>query len=197
MILVNHILVKVKSHSKDQINLGGGKSLLLATGYNTYDDAICSGIITEVPKDFPLEVGTEIIFEKGITRKQVFQEDILYSDYLFDKDNLIYRIPIYENFIVAYKKGVEWKLFSNLNLLEPIKANEVTSESGVIHNEVGEHDGYIEHLAKVSKYSLDSLKSNGLKEGDKVVIKPYRSFIVDIDGKDYFALRTKHVLAKI
>lgn len=141
-----------------------------------------------------IEVGYQVMFEKTILHKQIFQGVKQgYTNYV-DKDNKLFRIT--PNMIVLYRKdeNSEWKGFGKNVMVKPIKEDKLPIVSEHILIPENTKEAYKKDRVKLI-YANKDIEEMGAKNGDEVIIDPQGGIPFWFEGVEYWWLMNSHIYA--
>lgn len=148
--------------------------------------------VISAPSFTCLQEGDEVICHHNIFRiKGAIKGNEIKSDFhMFDKT---YRVPLTECFMYR-RNGSDWVSLSPYCFVEPIK-EETSSDNYLLSHQEHQnktHKGY-KKLTGILRYPCKELMS----EKDAVIIfSEYSEYEFIIDGKLYYKMSTKDILAK-
>jgi len=187
---LHYVLIQVDQSYNNELMVG---DISVITN-NTIESVANINRIAKVisaPEGVVLKAGDEIIFHHNILRTIYgYKGQKIFSEY-WVKDN-IYFIPPAE--IFAYRNNAGWTALSPYCFVEPITA----SQTGELIQNKDEytHKGN-ERLQGLIWLNNPELESQGIRVGDRVLYTPYSEHAFEIDGKEYYKMRTKDIVAKI
>lgn len=154
------------------------------------------GKVMEVPLLFDgiIKQGYEVLIDASILYEQSFKSVKQESIHLLDRDKMLFKIN--PNLIVLYRENEneQWKGFLNNLLVEPIekKSQKLVSSLIIIPDEKATY----EKGKAIVKYANENVKELGVNNGETVFIDPLGGIQFWLDGKEFWWIRTKDILAK-
>jgi co-chaperonin GroES (HSP10) len=155
--------------------------------------------VLELPlalEDCEIKSGYQVMVDPTIFYQQDYViGGVTENNFMIDRINGIFKIS--PDMIVLYRENerAEWKGFSQSLLAEMDKEiiPEVKMGAIVIEQEKTKKS---EVFAKVL-FSNTDLENEGVTNGDKIFIKPNLGVKFWIEGKEYFWIQNRHVIAKM
>lgn len=193
----NGFIVQLKNHLNDRIEYSSGVKLYKDPQWELGENAPMIGVILATPQDntTKAQVGDLLFFEHGITLQNRFRS---ISRYCLNERDKTYFVPFdkNDNKTIAFKKNGEWHLIGKYNLLEPIKLKrQQVTKKLILPNIKKGYYGYEEGVAYARLLTEKAKKY--FNEGDKVALSAHSEYKVELEGKEYFAVSTENITAKL
>jgi co-chaperonin GroES (HSP10) len=195
----NDFIVHIPQRHRDTIKTTSGLELQADSRFSGKETANTVFEVVEIPLAYkgPVKKGFKLMVDPTLVMNQDYQltgnqENVN----LIDREKNLYKVN--QSLIICYleKEGGNWKGFGENLIVEKIKAKK---EEHKIKNGIHIIDSAKKVLEKGKAYVKvinESLKKQGVAEGDIVFLN--EQYIVDIrvGGQKFSWARTKHVIAK-
>lgn len=208
---VGNFIVKVDKPYQDEYEAKGhsGDNLVRSHLFDDFDNANKSGIVVSAPKGSDVPVGATLYFHHIIIEWR--EKNAGGETYAIDKKQGLYRVPYrpmgYPD--PLYNKAYAWEkdgVITTINdwiLLEQETAELKTTNSGLVLVEKIDDVVYSTGEAKPKKnyarvkYLNNHFENLGLKKGDLVITKKDSEYPMNINGKTYWRVWDRFLLAKV
>jgi len=191
MKAIHYFLVEVIEDYNNYEELDNGLKVLVNNTIETVENVNRTGTVVSAPKGTKAEKGDTLLFHHNICRKAYgFKGRKEISPFQI-KPNLYY-VPVTEIFMMKKPEG-GWQSIDPFVFIEPIKAETMLLDNGLEVLET-EYKGNVESVGKIA-FINSYLKGLGLKEGDTVAFEEDSEHEYEIDGKIYYKMQTKDILA--
>lgn len=205
-----HFIVKIDNPYNEEYEAKGhdGSNLVRSHLFNDHDNATKSGIVVSSPTD-KVPVGAKLYFDYIIVewRKKNAGGEL----FVIDKEEGLYRVPWrpidypdpLHNKAYAFEVDGKIETINDWIFLEQEKAKLKETESGLVIVEKVEDVIYSSGEAAPKqqysrvRYLNDHFREMGLKEGDLVVTRKDVECAMEVNGKVYWRVWDRHVLAKV
>lgn len=207
---VGHIIVQVKKPYIEEYDVKGhdGTNLKRDHRFNDFDNANKSGIVIHAPEKSGIPKGATLYFHHAIVE---WREKNVSEPYCIDKKKGLYRVPYapigHQDPLhcKAYAYEVDGKIhtINDWILLEQEKEKLEETEGGLVIVQKIEDVVYATGEAAPKKnyarvrYLNDYFRDMGIEEGDLLLMKENAEYPIDINGKTYWRVWERFLLAKI
>lgn len=193
----HHFIIEVKQAFKETFITEGGLELYGDKRFMgaKLTNRLAKVVSTPLLKNTVIKEGYEVMIDPTIFFSQSYEKTGKQDNqYILDTEKGHYKIE--PNMIVLYRENTEseWKGFQENLLVEFVKERtEEKLKSSLILTELVQPE-YIPGLAIIT-FPNEELIEMGVESGDSVLIKKGLGVSFDIDGKEFFWLRTRDIHA--
>jgi co-chaperonin GroES (HSP10) len=200
----NHVIVQVESRMQESVK-HGNLELQIDPEFNPTNYATISGRVVALPGDSPRDEEGNHIAAKVELDDKVYFHYLVTSDEMYHIYDNYYKVPYYWVFCAV--RGADilpiggWTLCEKIveedfNQVEVngVKINAVLSESGLVTSVTKKPSIKYARLC----YIGDPLEEDiwlDILVGDRVAIDVNCNFTNKIEGKEYYTIRQRHLLA--
>lgn len=190
MATINYLIVELDEAYDNEVTILDNQSLVVNSTIESVEHISRKAKVIEAPENVILREGDEVIVHHNIfrLRNDMSGKTIPSNYYLGDNK---YFVPLTEVFM--YKRGDLWNALDPYVFIEPI---ELRDEGELLIGIRKEHKGK-EHQKGIVAFINNELSSQGVVEGDEIVFSKYSEYEFKINGKVYYKMKTKDILAVI
>jgi len=207
---VGHIIVQVKKPYNEEYDVKGhdGSKLVRDHRFNDFDNVNKSGVVVDAPKESGIPKGATLFFHHAIVE---WPEKNVSEPYCIDKEKGLYRVPYaplghpdpLHCKAYAYEVDGEVRTINDWILLEQEKEKLEETENGLVIVQKIDNVNYTTGEAAPKQgyarvcFLNDYFKNMGLEEGNLVIMKKDAEYPIDINGKTYWRVWERFLLAKV
>lgn len=185
-----YFLVEVIDAYNNYETLSNGLEVMVNNTIESVENINRIGKVISAPKGTKAEEGDMLLFHHNICRKAVgFKGKKRLSQFQL-KPN-VYFIPATEIFMID--KGDGWEAIEPFVFVEPLPSNIITLPNGMQIKE-DDYKGQNESVGTIA-FSNPYLEKQGVKVGDTVAFEEDSQHEYIIDGKLYYKMMIKDILA--
>jgi co-chaperonin GroES (HSP10) len=187
-----YFIVEVKDSYNNYITLNNGLEVMVNNTIDSVEHINRIGKILSSPKGTVASEGDMLLFHHNICRDSWGFKGAKRRSMFLIKDN-IYFVPAPEIFMMKKADSDTWEALDPYVFIKPIEAPKHTLANGleVIQNDYNDMD---ESVGIVS-YVNNSLREQGVKNGDLITFEEYSQHEYTIDGELYYKMQTSDILA--
>ena len=188
---INYLIVELDEAYNNEETISTGDSVIINSTIESVANINRVATVVEAPNFTILKKGDKVVVHHNIFRlKNSTRGNVVESDY-FIEDNK-YFVPLTEIFM--YKNDSGWIALDPYCFVEPI-VKEVEDTSGFsLSPTEGTYKGRLDRIG-IIRYPSKELLSQGVKVGDKVKFSKNSEYEFILDGKVFYKMSSKDILA--
>jgi co-chaperonin GroES (HSP10) len=190
----NEFIIEVGKAFRDTVK-HGSLELYIEYSHRQQEQSNRYGKVISLPmkEQTDIEVGAEVIIDPTVLFEQVYQGKLQESRFLVDAEKGWYRVTA--DMIILYKNPNQERYFGHrFNLFgTPIKTELKQTASGIVLTKALNQT---ENMIEVAYANKDLIEKEGINVGDRVHHVPNRTWMFELEGKQYLYLRNMDLLAK-
>ena len=185
-----YFLVEVINDYNNYETLSNGLEVMVNNTIESVENINRVGKVISAPKGTKAEKGDMLLFHHNICRRARGLKGVNRISGFQVKPNVFF-IPVTEVFMMD--KGNGWEAVDPYIFIEPLPKTMITLPNGM---EIAEDDykGQNETIGKVA-FNNDFLRGQGLSDGDVIAFEEFSQHEYEIDGKLYYKMMAKDILA--
>ena len=185
----NYLIVELDEAYDNNVELSTGESFAINSTIENVEFINRVAIVKVAPDFTILQEGDKVVVHHNIFR---LRNDIKgnVADSSFHYEDNLYFVPLSEVFM--YKRDSDWEAINPYCFVEPIEKEE--EEGFSLSLAESSYKGRLDKEGIVA-YLNDDLRSQGVQKGDRIKFSAYSEYEFKIDGKLYYKMSTKDVLA--
>lgn len=187
---INYLIVELDEAYNNEVNVSTGDSVIVNSTIESVEHINRVAKVVSAPDFTILQQGDRVVVHHNIFRlRNSVKGNVVPSNY--DIGDNQYIVPLTEIFMFK-RDDSDWQPILPFCFVEPIK-----KEKGEGFNLSLTESSYKGRLDKIGiiTYPNDELIAQGVKEGDRVLFSRFSEYEFNIDGKLYYKMSTKDVLA--
>jgi co-chaperonin GroES (HSP10) len=189
MRTVNYLIVELDEAYNNEEVISTGDSVIVNSTIESVENINRVARVVAAPDFTILKEGDEVVVHHNIFRlRNSTKGNQIASNY--DIGNNQYIVPLTEVFM--YKREGEWKAIKPYCFVEPVE-----TEKRDLTFDITTEESYKGRLDKVGilRYINEDLSSQGVSEGDRVLFSRFSEYEFLIEGKLYYKMSSKDILA--
>lgn len=185
-----YFLVEVLDDYNNYETLSNGLKVMTNNTIESVEHINRIGKVISAPKGTKAKEGDMLLFHHNICRKSRGFKGVKRLSQFQLKPN-VYFIPVTEIFMID--RGDGWEAIEPFVFVEPMPSNTITLPNGMQIKE-DDYKGQNESVGTIA-FNNTYLEKQGIKEGDTVAFEEDSQHEYIIDGKLYYKMMAKDILA--
>lgn len=189
MKTINYLIVELKEAYDNKVKTITGDDIIVNSTIESVEHINRVATVVAAPDFTILQKGDEVVVHHNIFRlRNSTRGNIVESNYNIGDNQYI--VPLTEVFM--YKRDDKWQAIKPYCFVEPIKAEKKETSFDITTEEA--YKGRLDKVG-ILRYLNEDLEAQGLKSGDKVLFSRFSEYEFLIEGKLYYKMASKDVLA--
>lgn len=189
---INAIIVEAKQTYNNEVELTDGKSLILNSTIESVSHINRIATVVAAPKWASIQKGDQVVVHHNIMRsRNDTKGNTIESNYSIG--NKMFIVPPTEIFM--YKRDGDWVALDPYCFVQPIPKDD-SEEFFALGESEGTHKG-MQKKVGIMSYPNKALLEQDVNVGDKVIFKDYSEYEFEIEGKLYYKMATKDIIATV
>jgi hypothetical protein len=190
MATLNYLIVELDVAYNNEVDILENQSIIVNSTIESVSHISRKAKVVEAPNFVIIQEGDEVIVHHNIFRLRNDTKGNLAQSNYYLGDNK-YFVPLTEVFM--YKRDSDWICLEPYVFIQPIPLRE---EETLLLGIKEEHKG-MEHQKGLVAFNNKDLIDQGVKVGDEVAFSKNSEYEFDVDGKLYYKMKTRDILAVI